>query len=489
MTVWGHRISAQFRLGLLTLAPMLIVVALLVFFPPDGNERSEWAQFVGRFHPLAVHFPIALVLLVPILELAGLSNRFSYLRLSVGFVLGLATVGAIGAAMLGWCLARSGGYSGHLLAQHMWGGISLAAACWLCWMLRARLNEQGFGLIYAAVLAASVGLVAWTGYRGGQLSLGENHLTEHMPDGLRQVLGLANASSEPLSDVERNSFYWVEVQPIFAARCVTCHGPGKRKGNLRLDTYKSLMRGGKDGPVVKAGNVQGSDLFRRITLPQGHDDFMPKDGKRPLSPDQMKLIELWIAAGASDTQPADAIKETPSGSVPLTVPAEVTFEEIDTAAVTRLRETLSPAVQQLQKRFPNILDYESRGSADLYLNASILGTKFADSDLAVFAPLAKQITVADFSRTAITDRSVTVITAMKQLRVLRLMHTGITDTTVQALGPLDHLESLSVFGTQVTPAVLPTVARLPKLAHFYAGQTAIPNGMTIPKALTGKIVF
>ena len=78
---------------------------------------------------------------------------------------------------------------------------------------------------------------------------------------------------------------------------------------------------------------------------------------------------------------------------------------------------------------------------------------------------------------------------MKRLRVLKLMGTRTTDTTVQGLGSLDQLESLNVFGTPVTPAALPTVARLPKLAHFYAGQTSIPVGITVPKDLIGKIVF
>jgi hypothetical protein len=249
------------------------------------------------------------------------------------------------------------------------------------------------------------------------------------------------------------------------------------------------MRGGKNGPVVRAGNVKGSDLFRRITLPPGHDDFMPKEGKRPLSADQVKLIELWIGAGASGTLLANAIKDAPAGFGPSLVVADVTFEEIDTAAVTKLRAGIASTVTQLQKRYPNILEYESRGSANLILNASILGTKFGDSDLAILAPLAEHITVADFSRTAITDRSATAIAAMKHLRVLRLMHTGITDRTVQGLGTLDQLESLNIFDTPVTPAVLPAIASLPKLAHLYAGQTAIPNGVVVPQALTGKIVF
>jgi uncharacterized membrane protein len=488
MTVRSHRISQHFRIGLVLLGLILVVLVLLVFLPPDGNERSEWMQFIGRFHPLAVHFPIALILLVPILELAGGSQRLSYLRLSASFVLGLATLGSTTAAILGWCLGRSGGYSGSLVTQHMWGGISLAAVCWVCWMLRARSGEPRLGFVYAIVLAIGVGLVGWTGYRGGQLSLGEDHLTEHMPAGLRQALGLSNASPASLAVVDAKTFYGARVHPILAVRCISCHGPGKHRGNLRLDSYKALMRGGKDGPVVRAGNAQGSDLFRRITLPLDHTDFMPKEGKRPLSLDQVKLIELWIGAGASDTLPLDAIKDAPAGGASPAV-AEVIIDEIDPATVTRLRAGIAPAVAQLQKRFPNILDYESRGSANLFLNASILGPKFGDSDLAAFTPLAEHITVADFSRTAITDRSVTAIAAMKRLRVLRLMNTGITDVTVEGLGSLDQLESLNIFGSRVTSAVLPTVAKLHKLAHFYVGQTEIHTGISVPTGLTGKVVF
>jgi len=487
MTLWGHRVFRQSRLGLLTLAPILIVAVLLALLSPDGNERAAWAQFIGRFHPLAVHFPIALILLVPILELAGLSSRFLYLRSSAGFVLGLATLGATVAAILGWCLGRTGGYSGPLVTQHMWGGISLAAVCWLCWILRARSSERGLGLIYGIVLSAGVGLVAWTGYRGGQLSLGEDHLTEHMPGGLRHALGLPSGAAS-LASAGPNTFYRARVEPIFEARCVTCHGPSKHRANLRLDSYRGAMRGGKNGPVVRAENVQGSDLFRRITLPPGHDDFMPKEGKRPLSADQVKLIELWIGAGASGTLPANAIKDAPAGSGAQSV-AEVAFEEIDPAAVGKLRAGIASSVNQLQQRYPNILAYESRGSANLLLNASILGPKFGDHDLEALAPLAEHITAADFSRTAITDSSATAIAAMKQLRVLRLMHTGITDKTVQGLGTLDQLESLNIFDTPVTPAALPAIARLPKLAHFYAGQTAIRNGIAVPQSLTGKIVF
>ena len=407
----GRAIPRQFDFAVLAI--ILGVTGLVVFFPPDGRERAEWVQFIGHFHPLTVHFPIALFLLVPVLEVCGRRRPFAFLRLSSPFVLALATMAATAAAFLGWCLGRSGGYTGSLITQHMWGGVLLSLICWVCWMLRARMPDPGRS--YAIALAVGVGLIAWTGYRGGQLSLGANHLTEHMPAGLRQVLGVADSGTAVAEAVDPNTFYGARVQPIFNTRCVSCHSADKHKGSLRLDGYHALMRGGKDGPAIQPGNAQASDLFRRITLPANHDDFMPK-GKTPLAAEEVKVIELWIGAGASATLAVDAIKNAPLGTAGGTV-GEVKFEEIDPAAVARLRSAITPAVVQLQQRFPNVLDYESRDSADLRLNVSLLGNKFGDKDLEAFAPVAEHIAFADFSRTAITDQSAERLASMKRMRI------------------------------------------------------------------------
>jgi uncharacterized membrane protein len=471
---------SQSRLRGVLLAPIVGVAILAAFFPPDGNERSDWLQFIGRFHPLVIHFPIALFLLVPILEIAGRNIRFAYLRLSADFILALATLSASFAAILGWFLGRSGGYSGRLITQHMWAGIVLSFICWICWVLRTRLRD--LTLAYGVFLVVGVGVAGWTGYRGGQLSLGPNHLTEHMPNVLRSLLGVKD-TSPALADP--NTFYGARVQPIFSASCIKCHGEDKHKGNLRLDSYRALMHGGKDGPVIQAGNIQGSDLIRRITLPPSHDDFMPK-GKQPLSADQVKAIELWIGAGASDTLAVNAIKDAPSAAA---APAEVKFERIDPVAVAKMRSAIEPAVSRLQKQFPGVLEYDSRGSAELRLNASLLGSKFGDQDLQAFAPISEHIIAADLSRTAVSDRSAAVIAGMTQLRVLRLMDTHVSDATVLGLQRLSQLESLNLYGTPITPAVWPTIAKLPKLSHFYAGQTGIPPGKSVPENLAGKVVF
>ena len=487
MVLWSSSIPARYRPLAITLLPILLILLLIVFLPPAGKEGAEWVQFIGRFHPLTVHFPIALILLVPILEIVGRHESLSYLRLSSGFFLGLATMTAIFAAFLGWCLARTGGYFGPLVTQHMWGGITLTGVCWLCWMLHGRIGEPNATKYYAAALSVGVLVVSWTGYRGGQISQGEEHLTEYMPSLLRHSIGLPD--NTPLAQAAADSFYAVRVQPIFAERCVTCHGPKKQKSGLRLDSYGWLMKGGKHGTIIKAGNAPGSDLFRRITLSPDQDDFMPKEKKQPLSLDQLKVIELWISAGASGNLPLNAINNLPAGGSVAAAPIQVSFPEIDPVAVARAREGIASAVAQLQNKFPSILNYESRDSADLVLNASLMSSKFGDADLRAFAPVADHITVADFSRTAITDRAAPGIAAMKRLRVLRLSQTKITDATLKALIGLDQLQSLNVYGTGVTIAALPLLEKLPKLEHIYAGQTAIPSGVTIPQDLTGKLVL
>ena len=59
-----------------------------------------------------------------------------------------------------WQLLRLVSY-----AQHMWGGVSVAAAAWICWLLRARNTEVRLNLPYTIALVATVALVMFTGYR------------------------------------------------------------------------------------------------------------------------------------------------------------------------------------------------------------------------------------------------------------------------------------------------------------------------------------
>src|SRR6266498_3548607 len=87
-----------------------------------------------------------------------------------------------------------------------------------------------------------------------------------------------------------------EIKPIFEASCINCHGRGKDKGGLRIDTRETFLKGGDSGPVITLGKSVDSLL---IALVQGldPDSIMPMKGSR-LTAEQIGLLRAWIDQGA-----------------------------------------------------------------------------------------------------------------------------------------------------------------------------------------------
>src|SRR5262245_20052088 len=234
MTSSFRSVLGRWSFGVAAVALLLVLTALLLLAPPDGIERASLMQLIGRFHPLTVHFPIAVLLIVPLFEILGRKRSAPFLLASVDFLLLLAACGALLSALLGWCLARGGGYSGPLVRQHMWGGLMVAAAASICWWLRSRQDSPDTKRLYGALLFAAVILVSFTGYRARQLVDGETHLTEFLPSQLQSLLGPSTSRTSVVSVKEPSSFYDVRIQPLFKGHCVICHGQSKHKAGLRL---------------------------------------------------------------------------------------------------------------------------------------------------------------------------------------------------------------------------------------------------------------
>jgi mono/diheme cytochrome c family protein len=93
--------------------------------------------------------------------------------------------------------------------------------------------------------------------------------------------------------------YARDIQPIFNEYCVRCHGEALAESGLRLDSYQGVMQGTRGGPVVTPGIASGSTLVWVIQGLAAPEIRMPH-ADRPLSPNRIQNIILWIDAGAPE---------------------------------------------------------------------------------------------------------------------------------------------------------------------------------------------
>ncbi|HEU5432268.1 MAG TPA: DUF1549 domain-containing protein, partial [Thermomicrobiales bacterium] len=82
-----------------------------------------------------------------------------------------------------------------------------------------------------------------------------------------------------------------DVLPLLKARCVKCHGPLKREGELNLAAARGVARGGQSGPAVDREQPLKSLLWQRIEA----NEMPPKE---PLSADERATLRRWLEAGA-----------------------------------------------------------------------------------------------------------------------------------------------------------------------------------------------
>src|SRR5580658_6839164 len=65
-----------------------------------------------------------------------------------------------------------------------------------------------------------------------------------------------------------------EVQPIFEASCIRCHGRGRDRGGLKIDSRRSLLKGGDTGPAAVPGDSTNSFIIK-LVAGVDPDEVMP----------------------------------------------------------------------------------------------------------------------------------------------------------------------------------------------------------------------
>jgi uncharacterized membrane protein len=275
-----------------------------------SSNLNEFAQFLGHFHPMLVHLPVGGLVLLSVLELLATRPQFRDLAQNRRAILAIVALGAVGAAACGWLLAWGGGYDPQLLDRHRWLGIAVAAACIVTLLLCGSSRRSA----YWAALTVTFALLVVAGHFGSEMTHGRDYLTRHAPRALRNLLGASRQAAEAdFASAASGSLYSEVVRPILEKRCVSCHGPEKQKGELRLDSLAGLQRGGQSGPALDSGHAAQSLMIKRVLLLPEEEDHMPPDGKPQPTQAEIGLLQWWINSGA--TEEVTAASPKPSAEV------------------------------------------------------------------------------------------------------------------------------------------------------------------------------
>lgn len=150
----------------------------------DHEEHPQsftFVNYVGRFHPVIVHFPIALLLIAALLELTAMIRRNLPYGTAVRPILVLGTASAVVAVLLGFANAMDNPQVGELILvfeRHRLGGIVTACLAVVAlgfgeWWRQA--DNIRLARIYRIALFMGALGVALTGHFGGVLIYGLNY--------------------------------------------------------------------------------------------------------------------------------------------------------------------------------------------------------------------------------------------------------------------------------------------------------------------------
>jgi uncharacterized membrane protein len=142
---------------------------------------DNFLHYVPRWHVLAIHFPIALLIVAALIELVCIRRKVSPSRSSV-IVACCGALGAIIAAALGWFLAVQMPHSEarELLQDHRWAGVTTAIVSTVAAIFGILALRRTGALrlwVFRILLWVSAIAVILAAHWGGELIYGEGYFS------------------------------------------------------------------------------------------------------------------------------------------------------------------------------------------------------------------------------------------------------------------------------------------------------------------------
>lgn len=412
-------------------------------------ELPNLVAWLGHWHPVVLHFPIVLLLIAIFLGLTGKSIP--------SIILTIATIAALITAISGFFLGAASGGQGDLLFWHQWlgGGTAILAVLWY-WLESSGLGQKVYSKGIQVVLA---GLILFTGHYGGMITHGEDFLA------IPSINSDAEIPENPL-------IYGDIVTRILDEKCVKCHNPNKKKGELLMTSITHLLKGGESGPSIIPGNSEESELIQRLHLPLTDEAHMPPEGEKNLTTSEIQILERWIVLGASDTlllshldnsEPLFALiadMRIPDPiekwtALPKVADSTLVRLSSDYVTITRLASNVDALGVNIYKppTYSKELMLHLKPIAANIVQMDVSGLPIGKEELGLIASFSN-LEWLEVDQTPISDSEVDTLRVLKKLKTLKIYDTGVGDKTLEVLKELENLDQIYLWKTEVSERAL-----------------------------------
>lgn len=423
---------------------------------------------IGKLHPLLVHLPIGfffLAILIRVLialkKIAVSGSFFKWVLLST-FLVSLFSMGT------GWLLSGSGEYEADTLSRHQWSAVFFSVILLLLYFTRHKPRVQ------AILWGMALLILTLTGHYGGTLTHGAD------------FLGAASPEQPVIENAQEAVVYEELIRPVLEKKCYSCHGSGKQKGKLRLDSPEFLLKGGTDGPALEAFHAGKSLLMMRILLPESDEDHMPPKGKPQVTEDEKLLLEWWISQGADFHKKSRELEQDRK--------IQKILSGLETSAGEE-QETLIPE-KEVKPAWAN--DLEILKKAGILVNPAGLNTHYLEVNLRGISPGKTELKALESLKDQVVRLNATgvkeveelaeVTGKLENLRVLHLQRTPWSDRELIPLKKLLYLRVLNLSFTRVTDAGLKELDELKELRRLYLYSSGVKDREGAIKALPGVVI-
>ncbi len=433
-----------------------------------------FTDFIGRFHPLLVHLPIGILLFTIVLQWLCTKEKWAALLtvIPLGYLLGSAS--AIASCITGYLLGSAGEYDETVLNLHQWMGI-LTAFTSIAGYLFSK-NQQNLKYIAVAILV----LVSITGHLGGTLTHGEGYLTKAFSSADADSV----ATKKTLTNAQDALVYADVIEPIIKEKCYSCHAASKQKGGLRLDNPDWVVKGGKNGAVLKPGNAIGSELYHRVILDPIEEKHMPPKGKPQISEKERILLEWWIAQGGDFKKQCKQLEQSPAIKQALSS-LEQQKAKIDTdLPKEEVSEAPIASINLLRSKGVTILPIAQNSH---YLSANFVNLTQLDATvLEALTSLKKQLLWLKMPKMQMSATDWKKLSALTNLRKLDLSYSNLDQESITSLASLKQLVYLNLVGTTIKASALVSLKDLKQLQELYLAGTKMTatDFETLKNALT-----